>query len=113
MKYEELKEILDEIFEDEIYDMAESIPMAFIRRRMLFVSNQFRRGAKTVTFYLGGCVFKINNSFGGFVSCSKDDKTSVSETLYMPFPDDGEHDEKECFKNLLDMMNEAWYACTH
>lgn len=113
MSYEELKAILDEIFEDEIYDMADSISMAMINRRLLFTCNQFRRGTKVVTFRMGDWLFKINNSFGGFVSCSSSDKTAVSNTLYMAFPDDGEHDEKECFKNLLDMMNEAWYSCTH
>ena len=113
MNKQELSEILNEVFEDEIYDICDGINQNAIIKSVTTVALNILHGAKTMTFNLGGFQFKVNNRDGGFVSCSLNSYTAVSNTLYMPFPNDGEHDTKECCKNLVEMMNEAWYACNN
>lgn len=103
------QDIFDEIFEDEIYDMCDVIEQDAICNKLRYAAAQFSRGAKVVTFGLDGYFFKVNNVVGGFVSCSNPDETGVSHTLYKPFPNDADHDDKERFTNLVSMMNEAWY----
>lgn len=105
------QDIFEEIFEDEIYDLCDSIQQDAICDKLRYAAAQFNRGAKVVSFGLGGYFFKINNVVGGFVSCSNPDGTGVSETLYLPYPNDEDHDDKERFTNLVSMMNEAWYLC--
>lgn len=107
------QQVLNEIFEDEIYDMCDDIPQESICKKVSYAADQFGRGARTVMFSMNGYLFKIVNCKNGFVSCSNPDCTGVSRTLYKPFPNDGEHEQKECFKNLIDMMNEAWYQCNN
>lgn len=109
----EMRKILDEIFEDEFYDMCDEIPQEEIYSRLSTVFFMLNLGSKTQTFKLHGYVFKVYNYYHGWVSCSNSEQTSVSYTEYLPYPNDGEHDKKECYKNLLDMMNEAWYALNH
>lgn len=107
------QEIFDEIFEDEIYDMCDAIEQDAICKKLRYAASQFSRGSRTVLFVLGGYCFKIVNCVNGFVSCSNPDCTGVSRTLYKPFPNDDDHDDKERFKNLIEMMNEAWYSCVN
>ena len=107
------QDIFEEIFEDEIYDMTDAIEQDAICNKLRYAAAQFSRGATVVSFGCCGYFFKINNKVGGFVSCSNPDGTGVSNTMYKPFPNDAEHDDKERFKNLIDMMNEAWYLCTN
>jgi len=109
----ELTEILDEIFENEIYDMCDVLPQEVICKKVAYAASQISRKARTVTFVIDGNVFKIVNCIGGFVSCSNADGTGVSRTLHKPFPNDADHDTKERFTNLISMMNEAWYALNH
>ena len=107
----EMQEILNEIFEDEIYDMCDEIPQESICKKVSYAASQFGRGARTVMFSISGYLFKIVNCQKGFVSCSNPDETGLSNTCYKPFPNDGDHDMKECCKNLIEMMNESWYLC--
>ena len=107
------QQVLNEIFEDEIYDMCDDISQDAICKVVTCAADQFGRGARTVLFTLSGYFFKVVNCRKGFVSCSNNESTGVSHTLYKPFPNDGEHEQKECFKNLIDMMNEAWYHCNN
>lgn len=112
MNKEELKQILNEIFEDEIYDIVDAFPQEYICD--VLCKEEVSLNTKDVfQFSLGDYIFKVNNTVGGFVSCSDSDHTTVSETLYLPFPNDGEHEPKEMWKNLIDMINEAWYACAN
>lgn len=105
--------VIDEIFEDEIYDMCDEISQDGISKKVHYAAAQIGRGSRTVMFSLGGYLFKIVNCVGGFVSCSNPDSTGVSNTLYKPFPNDADHDDRERFKNLIGMMNEAWYLCVN
>ena len=109
---EELRGILDEIFEDEIYDMVDAIPQEHICD--VLCKEEVSLNTRNVfQFRLGDYIFKVNNTHGGFVSCTDENGTGVSYTLYYAFPNDGEHEPKEMWKNLIDMMNEAWYACVN
>lgn len=111
MNKQELQEVLSEIFEDDIYDICNEIKQDSIISSVTTVAlNLFLGGRKTAVFMLGGYQFKIINRVGGTVSCSRNYYTTVSHTLYKPFPNDGDHSTKECCKNLIEMMNEAWYA---
>jgi len=110
MNKQELQEVLAEIFEDEIYDICDEIKQDAIISSVTTVALNLSKGMRTIVFMLGGYQFKVINRVGGSVSCSHHDYTTVSDTLYKPFPNDGEHDLKECCKNLVEMMNEAWYA---
>ncbi len=109
----EFTSILDEIFEDEIYDMYDEIPTEELYSSIEKATFKMNLGARVVSFEVCGYQFKVNNILRGYVSCSNDEQTSVSYTEYLPYPIDGEHDKKECYKNLIDMMNEAWYACNN
>lgn len=110
MNKQELHEVLTEIFEDEIYDICDEIKQDAIIKSVTSMALYFAKNGKTMMFNLGGYQFKVSNKVGGFVSCSNDYETSVSRTMYLPFPNDGDHDLKECCKNLLDMMNEAYFS---
>lgn len=112
-KYLPFQDIFDEILEDEIYDMMEKIGHDTLCAKLRYAAAQFSRGARTVMFAMNGYLFKIINCVGGSVSCSTPDCTGVSKTLYKPFPNDEDHDDKERFTNLVSMMNEAWYACVN
>lgn len=109
---EELRGILDEIFEDKIYDMVDAIPQEIICEKLTELDHEITFGSVN-DFELEGFAFRVNNRLGGFVSCSNEEGTGKSDTLYLPFPCDRDHDTKEMFKNLIDMMNEAWYACVN
>lgn len=112
-KKNEFQNVIDEIFEDDIYDICNKIPQGEVTKSLIRAASCFNKKQKTVSFVLGGYHFKISNRVGGFVSCSLNNFTAVSDTLYMPYPNDGEHTTKERFKNLLEMMNEAYYNCVN
>ena len=109
----EFTEILNEIFEDEIYDMCDVFQREELYYAMERATFQLNMGVKSVEFGLCGFSFKVYNYYHGWVSCSNSEQTSVSYTEYLPYPNDGEHDKKECYQNLRYMMNEAWYALNH
>ncbi len=65
-----------------------------------------------LSIYTMGLNWKIKNNMPGFVSCSDDNRTGVSRSessiflrIYCIEDDD--------VKELLDMMNEAWYLMTN
>ena len=64
-----------------------------------------------LSIYTMGLSWKVRNNIPGFVSCSNDERTGVSRSesnvlrIYS-FDDDD-------VKNLLDMMNEAWFVMTN
>ncbi len=109
---EELRGILDEIFEDEIYDMVDAIPQEIICEELTELNEGIGLN-RVKDFMIEDFAFRVNNTHGGFVSCTNENGTGVSYTLYYAFPNDGEHEPKEMWKNLIDMMNEAWYACVN
>ena len=109
---EELRGILDEIFEDEIYDIIDAIPQEIICEKLTELNEGISLN-RVKDFMIEDFAFRVNNHMGGFVSCTNENGTGISNTLYYAFPMDGEHDTKEMFKNLIDMMNEAWYACVN
>lgn len=107
----EFVEILDEIFSEECFDMCDEIPCEEMYSCIEKATFELNLGVKIVDFEVCGFLFRVHNEHRGFVSCSKEDRTSVSYTEYYPYPNDGDHDKKECYKELIDMMNEAWYSC--
>lgn len=59
-----------------------------------------------------GFQWRIKNNMPGFVSCSDDNRTGVSRTessIFLRIYGIDEDDVKE----LLDMMNEAWFLMTY
>lgn len=61
-----------------------------------------------LSVYTMGLNWKVNFQRHGFVSCSNDDSTGVSRTEGFVIGSLSDDD----IKNLLDMMNEAWYLMT-
>ena len=111
MNKQELKEVICEILQDDIYDICDEIKQDAIISSVTTIALNFSlRGRTTDVFMLGGYQFKVINRVGGTVSCSRNSYTTVSNTLYKPFPNDGDHSTKECCKNLIEMINEAWFA---
>ena len=65
-----------------------------------------------LSIYTMGLNWKIRNNMPGFVSCSDDNRTGVSRTessIFLRIYGIEDDDVKE----LLDMMNEAWYLMTY
>ena len=54
---------------------------------------------------------KVHNIKGGWVSCSDDTQTAVSNTMYYPFFKDDEDGWFAGLTSLTSMINEAWYHC--
>lgn len=115
-----MKEKILELLNDEIYDIcdefeptsvADAVECILCRLKAKEVCNPACLGP-VVTCELGSFTFKVSNKHRGFVSCSDNDNgcTGVSRTEYYPYytDDDGSDDG---LKNLIEMMNEAFYAC--
>lgn len=96
----------------DIYDMYEPALFAILVETIIKRIKSARKivgSGPVVTAQLGKHVFKVNNSLNGFVSCTNEDegRTGVSRTMHYPYEDDS-----ECgLKNLIEMINESWFAC--
>lgn len=116
-----MKEKVLELLENEWYDICdayEPVSVALLVEELVLRIKSRESDeclGSVVSAQLGSSVFKVNNSLNGFVSCSDVDEgcTGVSNTLYYPYY---EGEDNDGLKNLLEMVNEAWYAadnCNH
>ncbi len=107
-----------EMLDDVVYDICEVYEKEDVAKMVATFANKLDRYHRHEEYKLGKHKFKVSNTIRGFVSCSniEDGNTSVSNTLYIPFycETNEETEEVECedgLRNLIEMINEAWYAC--
>ena len=110
------------VIADENYDIINEggfIDSDFAQAATNIYRNLLKRGRTAWVFkqeplsiYTMGLNWKIRNNMPGFVSCSDDNRTGVSRTessIFLRIYGIEDDDVKE----LLDMMNEAWYLMTY
>lgn len=103
------KKWVEEIIEDECYDMMDEFSVAVIQKYVMAVlpmvfSIKVQRIGESYEY-----ITKIKNSKNGsYISISNDDCTGLSESCWYIFekPFAPTKDELKIF---LDMLNEAWY----
>lgn len=110
---EEFKNLLHNIYEDDIYEMFDTLSTDDVSDGICYLIEQLQRGQRAIEFSVSDYTFKVRNFYGGSVSCSDSSCTGVSNTLYYPVPMDSEHDWYDRLKNLIEMMNEAFYHCVN
>lgn len=122
--YSTLQEVLDdEVYDvcdvysrEDIEDMMQDIYRKFVHCFSYFgldhcnIESKLRhvRNARAMKYSIKIC----NSAAGSSVSVSSYTSTGVSRSLYFAF-DVKSDDLYEQVKNLMDMINEAWYACRH
>lgn len=110
------------VIADENYDIINEggfLDSDFAQAATNIYRNLLKRGRTAWVFkqeplsiYTMGLNWKIRNNMPGFVSCSDDNRTGVSRTessIFLRIYGIEDDDVKE----LLDMMNEAWYLMTY
>lgn len=115
----ELRERIEEILHDEWYDILDRVEVIDFVDAVESVVNGIGEHVSGFRIIIGSVVectlgeynFKVSNTYKGFVSCSDDNGTGVSHTEYYPYYYDSD-DPDAGLKNLIEMMNEAWYLCT-
>ena len=110
---EELNEMISEFLNDEIYDMMDE----FSDDDVVEAVGRAVRGMRIFGVFslkLGGYRFKMSN-YNKSVSCSTDDCTGVSRTEFKVYWEEEESDgstyNPDGVKNVIEMMNEAYYHC--
>lgn len=109
-----MRERIIELLNDEIYDICDVFTPDEIAEELASVVDELNNGESTGEFSLGVYLFWVLNKQDGIVSCSNTEEgcTGVSRTLYFPFYEDDD-DPDAGLKNLIEMVNEAWYACVN
>lgn len=109
-----MREMILDLLNEEIYDICDEFEPTSVADAVETIVSRLERNlatmSRSVTCELGRYQFKVNNTHGGFVSCSDTDYgfTGVSNTLYYPY-----YDGEDGLKNLIEMMNEAFYSCKY
>lgn len=104
------REIIEEILEDENYDMYDEFDKETIIKFVLDVIPMvFHIKDVTIGDYN---VRVVNKQSGSFVSVSSDDYTGLSESCYYIFMDRFKPSKSD-IESLLSMTNEAWYTCKY
>jgi hypothetical protein len=99
-------DMLDEFTDDEIANLCIRIANCFLLGVKVRIVPIYSKKANK------GYCLKVNNNIKGFVSCSNDKSTGVSNTEYRPFyTDDPEDGAFIGLCSLASMINEAWYQC--
>lgn len=112
-----MRDDLIEYINDELLDMLDEFTEQEIADAVLAIASHLSLPAKEVSYSLssdGGIwdyQIKVSNTLRGFVSCSNDECTGVSRTLYYPFFKDDEDGYFAGLCSLVSMINEAWYLC--
>lgn len=106
-----------ELLNDDVYEICEEFEPQSVAAAVAMVIDRLtnRRGLpinRTVDVELGKYQFRVNNRINGFVSCSDTDEgcTGISRTLFFPYY---EEDDDSGRINLIQMMNEAFVACSN
>jgi len=113
-----MKQRILDLLNDEIYDICDEFEQQSVAELVIALVGRLERNLATmgrvVSCELGKYIFKVCNKHGGFVSCSDTEEgmTGVSSTMYYPYYQDAD-DEDAGLKNLIEMVNEAFYTCTH
>ena len=117
LSLEAMKEDLMEYINNQPLDMLDEFPEEEIADCVLAIASHLMLPANVVEHEVKnyGYIFKVNNSHGGFVSCSDKNTgdTGVSRTLYFPFFKDEEEGYFAGLCSLASMINEAWYLCNN
>lgn len=111
----EIREKISELLNDECYDICEEFEPASVAVAVETIISELEQNLAELRTHVATCefgryTFKVSNRIGGFVSCSDENGTGVSETLYYPYYYDEDGDG---LKNLIEMMNEAFYHCVN
>lgn len=114
MDKKELKALVEEIVNDECYDMTEEVSVENIVKLVSdIVPMQFkvkvdRMKARREYKY----IVKVKNDKEPYVSMSDEEQTGVSRSVYYIFENPLEPTEDE-LKTFIEMINEAWYRCNN
>ena len=114
MDKKDLNALVEEIVNDECYDMTEEVSVENIVKfvsdivPMLFKVKVERIKAGREYKY----IVKVKNDKESYVSMSDDEQTGVSRSVYYIFenPLEPTYDE---LKTFIEMINEAWYLCNN
>ncbi|UKK52693.1 hypothetical protein [Prevotella sp. E2-28] len=115
-----MKQRILDLLNDEVYDICDAFTAEEFAGAVISVLSGITEHSEkrpivigqVVTVQLGKYIFKVSNKHKGFVSCSDTENgcTGTSETMYFPYYYDSD-DPDAGLKNLIEMMNEAFYAC--
>ena len=106
-------DLVDYIY-DENLDIMDVVPAEKFAPQVIAIAKKLLLKEQAYGAIEGdGCKWNVmvNNVTNGFVSVSNDEATGVSRTLYKPFYKDNDEGWLAGLKNLVDMINEAWYHC--
>ena len=111
----EIRERISELLNDECYEICEVFEPASVADAVETIISRLEHNLADLRTHVAMCelgryTFKVNNRIGGFVSCSDENGTGVSETRYYPYYYD---EDVDGLKNLIEMMNEAFYHCVN
>lgn len=97
------------VLNNECYDMQENYSNEDIVNTVGLLVNQLNRSSIAIA-ELGECSVKVrNDTNGSFVSVSSSEfGTGVSRSLYLAY--NASYPVEEAVKELIDMINEAWYT---
>lgn len=104
----DINTIINEVFEEENYDIFDEFSETDIKE--LVNKLIAARDAVVINAKLGDYIIKVSNKRKSYVSVSGVDGTGVAHSEYYIFHED--KDLYDCIKDLLDMLNEAWYYLT-
>lgn len=107
---EDYKELALEVIEGECLDMFDVFTADDIANAACKIIKYFKTFNRVVfDFRMGDYSVRVNNSKNNcFISFSNEESTGVSRSLYSIVNE--EIDEYE-MRDLITMLNEAWYTC--
>ena len=117
-----MKERILELLNDVVYEICDEFGNERVAELVIEIVDKINNHVtprrisigEPVDVEIGKFQFRVNNRHQGFVSCSDTEEgcTGLSETMYFPYYHDSD-DPDAGLRNLIEMLNEAYYACVN